>query len=88
MIDVQLPTTDDRTLILSRYTEPERDQPLLQQQLHLQLPEQPPPRITADLMMSQAASPGLQCRPLDLVIIKYNALARHLLRIVETGLGP
>ncbi len=55
MIDVHLPTTDDRTLILSRYTEPERDQPLLLQQLHLQLPEQPPPRITADLRMSQAA---------------------------------
>ena len=55
MIDVHLPTTDGRTLILSRYTEPERDQQLLLQQLHLQLPEQPPPRITADLMMSQAA---------------------------------
>ena len=55
MIDVHLPTTDGRTLILSRYTEPERDQLLLLQQLHLQLPEQPPPRITADLMMNQAA---------------------------------
>lgn len=55
MIDVHVPTTDGRTLILSRYTEPERDQLLLLQQLHLQLPEQPPPRITADLMMSQAA---------------------------------
>ncbi len=55
MIDVHLPTTDGRTLILSRYTEPERDQQLLLQQLHRQLPEQPPPRITADLRMSQAA---------------------------------
>ena len=25
MVDVQLPTTDGRTVILSRYTEPERD---------------------------------------------------------------
>ena len=54
MIDVHLPTTDGRTLILSRYTEPERDQQLLLQQLPLQRPEQPPPRITADLMMGQA----------------------------------
>ena len=29
MVDVQLPTTDGRTVILSRYTEPERDQALL-----------------------------------------------------------
>ena len=33
MVDVQLPTTDGRTVILSRYTEPERDQALLLQQL-------------------------------------------------------
>jgi hypothetical protein len=26
MIDLHLPTTDGRTVILSRYTEPERDQ--------------------------------------------------------------
>ena len=47
MVDVHLPTTDGRTLILSRYTEPEKDQQLLLQQLRLQLPEQPPPRITS-----------------------------------------
>ncbi len=47
MVDVHLPTTDGRTLILSRYTEPEPDQQLLLDRLHLQLPAQPPPRITA-----------------------------------------
>ena len=47
MVDVHLPTTDGRTLILSRYTEPEKDQQLLLQQLRLQRPEQPPPRITS-----------------------------------------
>ncbi|MBA2703356.1 MAG: hypothetical protein H0U60_05840 [Blastocatellia bacterium] len=26
MIDVELPTTDDRIVLLSRYTEPEKDQ--------------------------------------------------------------
>ncbi len=47
MVDVHLPTTDGRTLVLSRYTEPEKDQQLLLQQLRLKLPEQPPPRITS-----------------------------------------
>ena len=42
---------DDRTLILSRYTEPEPDQRLLLDRLHLQLPAQPPPRITAALQV-------------------------------------
>ena len=49
MVDVHLPTTDGRTLILSRYTEPEPDQQLLLDRLRLQLPAQPPPRITATL---------------------------------------
>ena len=47
MLDVKLPTTDGRTLILSRYTEPETDHKLLLEQLNLTLPPQPPPRITA-----------------------------------------
>ncbi len=47
MIDVHLPTTDNREVILSRYTQPEKDLQLLLQQLKLQLPEQPPPKITA-----------------------------------------
>lgn len=41
MIDVELPTTDDRLIVLSRYTEKERDQQLLLQLLQLHLPEQP-----------------------------------------------
>jgi Transposase DDE domain len=49
MVDVHLPTTDGRTLVLSRYTEPEKDQLLLLKQLRLQLPAQPPPRITSEL---------------------------------------
>jgi Transposase DDE domain len=47
MIDVHLPTSDGRTLILSRYTQPESDLQLLLEQLKLRLPAQPPPRITA-----------------------------------------
>lgn len=50
MVDVQLPTSDGRELVLSRYTQPEKDQQLLLKQLKLVLPEQPPPRIkTADI---------------------------------------
>jgi transposase len=48
MLDVQFPTTDGRTLILSRYTEPTIDHKLLLEQLNLTLPPQPPPRITAE----------------------------------------
>jgi transposase len=45
MIDVHLPTTDGRQLILPRYTQPEKDIQLLLYQLNLDLPEQPPPRL-------------------------------------------
>ena len=47
MIDVHLPTTDERHVVLSRYTQPEKELRLLLEQLKLTLPEQPPPRITA-----------------------------------------
>jgi len=47
MLDVHFPTTDGRTLILSRYTELNAEQKLLVKQLKLDLPSQPPPRITA-----------------------------------------
>jgi hypothetical protein len=47
MIDVHLPTTDGRELLLTRYTQPEPELQLLIQQLKLKLPPQPPPRISA-----------------------------------------
>ena len=47
MIDVELPTTDGRTVLLTRRTEPETDHLLLLQRLKLELPPQPPPKITA-----------------------------------------
>lgn len=46
MLDVKFPTTDGRTLILSRYTEPNIDHKILLEQLKLTLPPQPPPRIS------------------------------------------
>ena len=47
MVDVLLPTTDGRELTLSRYTQPEAEQRMLLEQLRLQLPSQPPPKISA-----------------------------------------
>jgi transposase len=46
MVDVHIPTTDARELILSRYTQPEPEHRMLLQGMRLQLPEQPPPKIT------------------------------------------
>ncbi|MEK9133296.1 MAG: IS1634 family transposase [Pseudomonadota bacterium] len=45
MLDVCLPTTDGRRLVMPRYTEPRPEQKILLQQLRLSLPAQPPPRI-------------------------------------------
>lgn len=45
MLEVCLPTTHGRGLIMPRYTQPEPQQMLLLHQLHLSLPRQPPPRI-------------------------------------------
>ena len=46
MLDVHLPTTDNRTIVLSRHTKPEVDQAILLQRLQLGLPSTPP-KITA-----------------------------------------
>jgi len=57
MVDVHLPTTDGRRLILSRHTEPDADQKLLLQQLKMVLPQQPPPRIAATATAAPTARP-------------------------------
>lgn len=55
MIDVEIPTTDGRVITLTRYTEPEAELKLLLERLHLELPAQPPPKITA--AQAEAATP-------------------------------
>jgi len=47
MIDVHLPTSDGRTIILPRHTQPEADLQLLLHAMKLELPPQPPPRLSA-----------------------------------------
>jgi Transposase DDE domain len=45
MLDVWLPTTDGRWLVMPRYTQPEAEEAILLHKLQLRLPPQPPPRI-------------------------------------------
>ena len=59
MLDMQFPTTDGRTLVMSRYTELGAEQKLLVKQLKLDLPPQPPPRITAPANIVPVQTPAL-----------------------------
>jgi Transposase DDE domain len=54
MIDVHIPTSDGRELVLTRYTEPQAELKLLLDKLRLELPAQPPPKITAETPRPQA----------------------------------
>jgi transposase len=48
MMDVHFPTEQpDKELVFRRYTQPQKDHQLLLTQLDWQLPEQPPPRLSA-----------------------------------------
>src|SRR4051812_1812233 len=53
MIDVWVPTVDHRWLILPRCTQPEKALSPLPQKLQLELPAQPPPRITSRSFVSE-----------------------------------
>ena len=55
MIDVHVPTTDGREIVMTRTTQPEPELQLLLDKLRLQLPAQPPPRITSSQLPSAAA---------------------------------
>jgi hypothetical protein len=55
MIDVCIPTVDGRWLILPRYTQPDTDTKILLHKLRMDLPAQPPPRITANPALSAPA---------------------------------
>jgi hypothetical protein len=46
LLDVRVPTTDGRELLLVRRTEPERDVELILARLNFQLPPQASPRIS------------------------------------------
>ncbi len=48
MLDLEVPTSDGRWLVMSRYTQPDKAVELLLGQLKMKLPEQPPPRLSAE----------------------------------------
>ena len=48
MVDVVKPTTDHRIVTLPRYIEPKKDVAILLDRLGLTLPEQPPPKVSAE----------------------------------------
>lgn len=52
MVDVHLPTTDGRHLVLPRYTQPDKDQRILLHHLKMTLPAQPPPRLLSNAGLS------------------------------------
>src|SRR6478672_11956087 len=54
MIDLRIPTTDGRELLLTRYTEPEPELALLLDKLKFVLPAQPEPKIS----VAQTAPPS------------------------------
>ncbi len=57
-MDVCIPTTDGRLLVMPRYVEPKAAQHLVLDELRLTLPAQPPPRIRVAAVILPAASPS------------------------------
>lgn len=57
MVDVHIPTHDEREVILTRYTQPETELRMLLEKLGMQLPPQPPPRITATQLAAGTGHP-------------------------------
>lgn len=56
MVDVEIPTTDGRVLVLSRYTEPEKEQLMVLEKLRLVLPAQPPPKLRSGQIKTASAT--------------------------------
>jgi hypothetical protein len=52
MVDVHLPTTDGRYLVLPRYTQSDKDQSILLSQLKMGLPQQPSPKTTSNAIFT------------------------------------
>jgi len=55
MVDVWLPTTDGRWLVMPRHTHPQPEHKMLLECLGLTLPPQPPPRITTEQLPAPPA---------------------------------
>ena len=64
MLNVTFPTTDGRMWVMPRHTEPDHEQALLLHHLKLELPPQPPPRITATAPVLPISKLKMEWRPL------------------------
>jgi hypothetical protein len=53
VVDVHPPPDDGRHVLLTRYTQPEDELRMLIEGLRLELPDQPPPKITAKGELSE-----------------------------------
>ena len=51
-LDLEVPTSDGRWLVLSRYTQPEQAVALVLARLQMRLPDQPPPRLSAQRQLT------------------------------------
>jgi len=58
LVDVHIPTTDGRELVIPRYTEPEAQQEMILEKLNLKLPKQPPPRIRSGEVIMPERKPS------------------------------
>jgi transposase len=58
MVEVNIPTSDGRVLVMPRYTEPEVQQKLILEALKSELPPQPPPRIRGGRLAVAPATVG------------------------------
>jgi transposase len=56
MIDVWIPTRDNRWLVMPRYTQPSQEVQILLDKLCMELPKQPPPRIKAPVTEAPIAA--------------------------------
>jgi len=56
MIDVWIPTRDNRWLVMPRYTQPSQEVQILLDKVHMELPKQPPPRIKATAAVASVAA--------------------------------
>jgi len=83
---MHLPTTDGRTVLLSRYTEPELDQLILLRQLKIDLPAQPSPRICLG-RRRRAMTPPCVVPTFDRTPWKTSSLAASMPRVAKVGLG-
>ena len=86
MLEVWLPTTDGRWLVMPRFTQPEPDQAIPLHKLKLELPQQPPPRIKARVAEFQQEALRLVVPTFSIDPLKIHDLSSHSALIAKDRL--